>query len=188
MAAFLSDIPTMWQKTNKVWWYSKIVLVSANDVLAGKTSPIRGSSFCWLCICYFMSGCICIEFYYYITPWEIFTLALTDSLLLEPGWEWVSSGFFSVFWPILTMLLSGWSLLVRFPTPPDPLPSRLGIVSRTPIITGIIFTFNRVFSSPARSKYCTFSLSFIFVIQDGKVYNSACSIVIIIFCQFLHKH
>ena len=53
-----------------------------------------------------------------------------------------SSRLFSVFWPILIMLLSGWSLLdLLFPSLPVLLPILWGIVPSAPTTNGITVTF-----------------------------------------------
>ena len=79
--------------------------------------------------------------------WGFFT-RVTVSFLKSPG-------LFSVFWPILVMLLSGWSLLILwFLSLVVPLSNHSGIVPSAPIAIGITVTFMFhslfVFSSLAR--------------------------------------
>ena len=77
-----------------------------------------------------------------------------------------SSGLFSVFWPILIILLSGWSLLVLlFPNVPVLLPIFWGLfqVPELLLVSLSPSCFIEFFSSLARSRYSLFfSLSFIY--------------------------
>ena len=63
-------------------------------------------------------------------------------------------GLFSVVWPIIVMLYSGWSpLFLLFLRPLVSLPSHLGIVPSAQITTGVAvtFIFHSLFSFLARS-------------------------------------
>ena len=107
---------------------------------------------------------------YYSTPlrishtsiswWFITAVFVTASLLK-------SQGLFSVFWPILIMLLFGWFQLDLFFPSPNPFINPLGTLSSAPITTGttVNFMFHNFFSSLPRSQYFSFfSLSFSFIL------------------------
>ena len=113
--------------------------------------------FCFVCIAWTSSGPYWIfrrkeesiirnyYYYYYFTPlkifynsinwWFLIGVRVTESLLK-------SLGLFSVFWPILIILLSGWSpLILLFPSLPVHLSILLRIVPSAPITTDISVTF-----------------------------------------------
>ena len=98
---------------------------------------------------------------------------MTASLLKSPG-------HFSVFWPILIMLYSGWSLVVLlFPSLLVPFTNSLVTASSAQIKIGITvtFMFHRFFSSLISSRYLSlFPISFNFTLWSA---GTAITIIII---------
>ena len=111
-----------------------------------------------------------------LTPYEIFHTSVNLWLFT---WVWLiannlrSSGFFSVFCPILIMLLFVWSRIVhRFPILPAPLETLWGLsqVIQLQIIMLSLF-IHRFFGSPARSKYVGFFFFFFFFFSLSLIFT-----------------
>ena len=105
-----------------------------------------------------------------------------------------SLGLFSVFWPILIMLLCGWSpLVLLFPSLPVPLPSlwvsfkvhQFQLVSPPPSVSIVFILFCFVSCSLARSWYLSLiSLSFIFTLWSARMSKSTICLVLFFFVFF----
>ena len=123
---------------------------------------------------------------YYFLFWEFFTPALADSFFY---WSLSDSKLPQVFWTILIMLTSGWSLLVLlFTSLPVPSPTLWGLsqvyqrqlVSLSPLCRKVFFLI-----SLARSRYLSlFSLSYFHSVIRVKLHYSAGSLFLLLFWEF----